>query len=173
MKRTAWIDRKFAFSAPPGWIYNVISRLEGTTSRLIALTTDLSDPQLSEATSGKWSIKEHIGHLVDLESLHIHRLNQLKTGADYLTGADMSNKATDAGDHNQKNVGELISAFGMLRQEFIAGLHDLTAEQSFHKALHPRLVIFMRPIDLAEFCAEHDDHHLTSIAEVKTKLLGR
>ena len=173
MKRTAWIDRKFAFNAPPGWIFNVISRLEGISSRLTELTSDLSDSDLSKSNNGKWSIKQHIGHLLELEPLHIHRLSQIKEGAEYLTGADMSNKATETGDYNSKEVNQLIQEFDKLRKDFIKGLLSISDAQSEHKALHPRLVIFMRPVDLAEFCAEHDDHHLASMSILKNEILGR
>jgi len=114
-----------------------------------------------------------VGHLIELEHLHIHRLQQLKSGSEYLTGADMSNKATENGDYNASPIRELISSFNKLRNNLIGGLRSLNDEQSVHKALHPRLVIFMRPVDLAEFCAEHDDHHLASIQDIRSELLGR
>ncbi len=37
-------------------------------------------------------------------------------------------------------------------------------------ALHPRLNQPMRVIDLAQFVAEHDDHHIQTINELINKL---
>ena len=45
-------------------------------------------------------------------------------------------------------------------------LEQLTEEQIFLSALHPRLKTPMRTIDLFLFVADHDDHHLARITEL-------
>ena len=70
MERTKWTDRKFAFNIPAGWMQNILERLRSTELRLRALVDGLPDDKISFKPNGKWSIKEHIGHLSDLEELH-------------------------------------------------------------------------------------------------------
>lgn len=166
LQRTAWVDRKFNFDAPPGWIYNVCERLSNTEHRLKHIVTQYSDDLLSFKPSGKWSIKEHIGHLLDLEILHIHRLHQLQDRVSDLTGADMSNKKTELASHNSTPGLKLVDAFAVERNKFLNKLDEFTEEDHAFKSLHPRLKVFMRPVDLATFCAEHDEHHLASISEI-------
>jgi hypothetical protein len=45
---------------------------------------------------------------------------------------------------------------------------DLKDDQLLNTALHPRLKIPMRIVDLAYFVAEHDDHHLATIRGMMT-----
>ena len=70
MQRTKWTNRKFTFNIPAGWMQNIFERLRGTELRLRALVDGLPDDRISFKPNGKWSIKEHIGHLSDLEELH-------------------------------------------------------------------------------------------------------
>jgi len=53
-----------------------------------------------------------------------------------------------------------------LREIILVKLRDLKEEDVFKSALHPRLKIPMRTIDLFIFVAEHDDHHLAKIIEI-------
>ncbi len=92
MERTKWVDRKFSFDIPEGWLLNILTRLEGTIVRLKSLTTTLSDAQLSEKPNGEWSIKEHIGHLLDLEEIHLGRIYDFIDRKAILSAADMSNQ---------------------------------------------------------------------------------
>jgi hypothetical protein len=48
----------------------------------------------------------------------------------------------------------------------IAMIENLNEEQIFKSALHPRLKIPMRTMDLFLFVAEHDDYHLARITEL-------
>lgn len=168
MKRTPWFERKFTMDLPEGWLLNVLERLHGTSSRLKVLCNGLTNEQLSYKPDGKWSIKEHVGHLYDLEFLHIKRIIELKHRNNNLTGADLSNKRTDSSNHNDVDIIDLIGDFADQRSIFLSEFNDLTGDDHKFQAIHPRLLIPMRPIDLAYFTAEHDDHHLTSIREIKT-----
>ena len=166
MKRTSWVDRQFTFDFPEGWIFNILERLHGTESRLHAIAQAIDDPRASLRHNDKWSIKEHIGHLYDLELLHDGRIDDFTAGKDTLRAADMSNALTHASHHNDKTLSELINLFAHRRHQLIAKLEALPDNVQHSRALHPRLQVMMRPIDVAYFTAEHDDHHLASIREL-------
>lgn len=166
MQRMRWVDRKFQFDVPPGWLHNVIARLSGTEVRLRQLTASLSEAQLTQKPEGKWSIKEHVGHLSDLETLHEGRIQDFRDRKEVLRAADMQNIATKQANHNEKSLEELISGFARRRAAFIDELKNLDDATQTFVSLHPRLQIPMKPVDMATFTAEHDDHHLATIVEL-------
>ncbi len=163
MERTPWIKRKFHFKIPPGWLPNIIVRLQGTVVRLRDLTATVSEPMTSIKYLDKWSIREHIGHLTDLETLHMGRINDFIFRQPELRAADMTNLKTHQALHNLKPVPVLIDEFAEERKHLIHHLEILDDETMQFASLHPRLKSMMRPVDMAYFTAEHDDHHLASI----------
>ena len=112
---------------------------------------------------GKWSVQEHIGHLLDLEPLFLGRSKDFEVGAEILRPADMTNKRTYEANYNLKQVEKILSVFRQERGKLIRRLDDYPAEMFSRTALHPRLNKPMRLIDSLYFQAEHDDHHLTLI----------
>ncbi len=166
MDRTKWIDRVFTFDLPEGWLTNVTERLWGTVPRLLAMTRGLQDPAASFQPAGKSSIKQHIGHLIDLEDLHQGRIDDFLERKGVLRAADMNNVKTNEARHNEKTCVELIDAFTQKRNHFVERLHSLDDDTLRVKSLHPRLQVLVRPIDIAYFTAEHDDHHLADIRQL-------
>lgn len=166
MERLPWLERKFHFDVPPGWLQNICARLTGTEARLRHLRNDLSDENARLKPAGKWSIKEHIGHLHDLELLHLKRLEDFAGHHADLSVWDTTNSATEKANHNETTIDALINAFSLKREEFITRLKSLDDHTQHFKSLHPRLKIMMKPVDMATFIAEHDDHHLASIHEI-------
>src|SRR4051812_12353001 len=78
-----WTDRQFHFGCSNDFIPFLLERLSATAPRIEELICYSKDPDLSYNPSGKWSVKEQIGHLIDLEELHSGRLtdfqNRLET----------------------------------------------------------------------------------------------
>ena len=166
MQRTKWIERKFNFDFPIGIFPSILERLLGTPARLKEMTSNLSELSAERKPGEKWSIKEHIGHLTDLENLHEGRINDFLLRKESLRAADMTNAATKQANHNQRSLQELIEEFTKKRDGFVSRLEQLSDDIHDVKALHPRLQVIMRPVDMAFFTAEHDDHHLASIREL-------
>ncbi len=170
MQRTKWIDRKFIFDFPEGWIFNILERLRGTAVRMEHLVKNLSHDHLTRKANDSWSIQEHIGHLLDLEELHEGRIDDFLAREKILRAADMTNAKTLAANHNNSNVQQLLNDFKKSRERFIKRIKTMDDETQNFKSLHPRLKIMMRPVDMAYFTAEHDDHHLASIRILLEKL---
>lgn len=166
MKRTKWIDRTFSFDIPEGWIFNILERLNGTCARINEMTRNLTDDEASFRPTGKWSIKEHIGHLSDLEFLHLQRLEDFGARKEILSAADMGNAKTLEANHNEKDLTMLISDFSVVRSDLIKRFENMNDETMHFKSLHPRLKVMVKPVDIAFFIAEHDDHHLADIREI-------
>jgi|ERR1041385_5883312 uncharacterized damage-inducible protein DinB len=167
-----WFKRKFSFDLPIEMFPNVVERVRGTPARLEELTRGLSREELTHRDGDKWSIQEQAGHLLDLEELGMNRLDDFEAGRDPLTAADLANRKTHAADHNANTIENILAAFRKERTEFVKRLDSYDTAFAQRKALHPRLNQKVRVIDLAFFIAEHDDHHLARISELKRKFVG-
>ena len=167
MLRMEWVERQFTFELPPEMYANVVERVRGTPARLEDLIRGVSPEVLTRRDGDKWSIQEQAGHLLDLEELGMKRLDDFEAGREALIAADMSNQKTHKANHNAKSIDNILSAFRKERMAFVARLDSYSEEFIARTALHPRLNQKIRVIDLVFFIAEHDDHHLARISELK------
>lgn len=167
MKRTKWIERRFEFNLPVGVLPCVLERLRGTPARLEERVRNLAPQVLTARVGEAWSIQEQVGHLLDLDELHEGRLEDYDRGLAELRPADMTNRQTSEADHNSARLADLLAAFREARARFVRRLEELDEEGASRTALHPRLRQPMRVIDMALFVAEHDDHHLASITDLR------
>lgn len=159
--QTAWLDRKFTFDLSTGEFPPLLERMRGTPARAKQLVTALAEDMLATRVIGKWSVKEHLGHLVDLEPLDDRRLSEFLCHKEMLSAADMENHATENADHRSTPVAEIVSKLTVVRDALVRRLEVLTEEQIGIVAIHPRLRTPMRLLDWVYFLAEHDDHHLS------------
>ena len=165
--RTEWIKRQFSFELPLGMYGNVVERVRGTPARLEDLTRGLSREILTRRDGNKWSMQEQAGHLLDLEPLGMIRLDDFEAGNDPLTAADMANQKTYEANHNANTIENILSNFRRERMDFVRRLDAYDEGFVQRAALHPRLQTKIRVIDFIFFIAEHDDHHLARISELK------
>jgi hypothetical protein len=168
VKRTAWITRKFSFDFLPLGMYpSVVERVRGTPARLEDLIKSAPPESLTRRDNDKWSIQEHAGHLLDLEPLGMNRLDDFEMERETLQAADMENRKTHEAAHNASTIEIILANFRAERMELVRRL-DVYDEAFVQRvALHPRLQMKIRVLDLAYFIAEHDDHHLSRISELK------
>ena len=170
--RMEWFKRQFTFELPL-WMYpNVVERVRGTPARLEDLTRTLPPEILTRRDNDKWSIQEQAGHLLDLEPLGMNRLDDYEAGLDELHAADMTNRKTHEANHNANTIENILADFRAERMAFVRRLDSYDEAFVQKTALHPRLQMKIRVIDLAFFIAEHDDHHLARISELKRLLIG-
>ncbi len=166
MKQEKWFDRKFSFTTDQNIFPSIIERLDGTPVRLEEKFKLIPKEILTVRVGNTWTIKENAGHFTDLEPLWQGRLEDILNGKNELRSADLQNTKTNLANHNSVPVEELLSGFRQIRKETVRRLKNLTEEQMFLSALHPRLKAPMKTMDLFLFVAEHDDHHLARITEL-------
>ena len=148
----------------------MIERVRGTPARLEDLFAGLSPETLTSQADGRWSMQENAGHLLDLESLVMQRVDEYLAGNSALHAADMSNRKTYDAHHNEVPVDTILKAFRAARQEIVERLETFEPEVFARSAVHPRLNVQMRLVDMLFFQAEHDDYHLARISELKKQL---
>lgn len=173
VERAVWFTRKFSFDHLPLWMYpNLVERLRGTPARLEDLTRNVSPELLTRRDGDKWSMQEHAGHLLDLEKLGMDRLDDYEAGRETLRAADLENRKTHEANHNSKTIAQILSDFRRERMEFVRRLDEYDEAFVQKTAVHPRLQMQIRVLDLCFFIAEHDDHHLSRISEL-IRLYGK
>ena len=161
MNTLRWFDRKMTFGLPKEMLPFYLERLEGTLSRVEKKVEGLDDAMLSERPDNKWSVKQHIGHLAEVDRIANLRIREMLNGADVMSPA-----VFEPQDYNPWPIGQVIAFFRTARHENLAAYQAIPEGDLLKSSKHPRLGVMMTPVDLAWFDAEHDDHHLVKINEI-------
>jgi uncharacterized damage-inducible protein DinB len=162
----AWFARKFEFTFPVEQYLIFCVRLHGTPARLEEMLRGISREVLIRKPENNWSAQEHAGHLLDLESLWLARVDDFLTSQHTLTVADLSNRTTSEAHHNARTLSEILTDFRTARARLLDHVGSLPRSLFGNCILHPRLKQPMRLVDHLYFVAEHDDHHLARIWEM-------
>lgn len=167
-----WFKREFTFDLP-AWMYpNLIERLRGTPQRLAERAGSLPRSTLVERDGDRWSIQENAGHLFDVESLWMGRVEDLFAGREALRPADLQNRQTHEANYNAVSIESVLDDFGRARLDLVRRIEDADASLVERACWHPRLNKPMRLMDLVLFVAEHDDHHLATITRLRRRFGG-
>ncbi len=169
MKQQKWFEKKFKFELSQDQYDSLLKKLSDKPVIIAQLVSSLPERILTTKIENRWSIKENVGHLIDLEELHDGRIDDFIDGKETLRPADLNNRKTDEANHNSKNIGQLLIQLKQVRENFVGRLSDLDTSVRERIATHPRLKQLMRPIDMAQFVLEHDEHHIETIREIIKK----
>ena len=164
--KVPWIKRTFNFDYPVGYYPDIIERLRGTPARAEEWIRRLPARILTLKDGDTWSIQENIGHLLDLDDLHVGRLDDFAAGLAVLRAADMENMKTHTAGHNKRPVTDVLADFRRERGRLVERVERLEEADFTRSALHPRLKTPMRLVDMLFFTASHDDYHLARVAEL-------
>lgn len=163
-----WFDRKFELGLGADAAPELLVRLRRTPERLADAVRGLPAEILTRRPDGKWSIQENAGHLFDLESLWDQRLDDYEKDVAELHAADLENRKTHEAAHNDRPISDILADFSAARRAIVERLARMTPAELERTALHPRLRQPMSVVDLCFFVAEHDDHHLRTIDELRS-----
>ena len=170
MPQSRWFDRTFELGLPVSAAPSIVERLRRTPDRLDAAVRHLPARVTTARREDRWSINENAGHLLDLEPLWLARLDDFEAGHNVLTPTDLQNRKTHEANHNARRLAEILDDFRALRGATLARLQSMDNVALARTAKHPRLNQPMSVVDLAFFVAEHDDHHLRTIADIAASL---
>jgi hypothetical protein len=161
MQEIPWFERELVFGKPAEMLPYFLERLEGTIVRIETKVKSIDNKILSEKYNGKWSIKQNIGHLAEVDQIANKRIDEMISGV-----AIMSPAVFEPQDYNPWPIEEVISFFTKTRKSNLKKYSALSEGDLKRGSLHPRLKVQMTPVDLAWFDAEHDDHHLVKINSI-------
>lgn len=159
MNETPWFERELIFGKPKEMLPYYLERLRGTALRIEEKIKFISDNDLSSSFNTKWSIKQNIGHLAEVDEIALKRIDEMVRGISPMSPAVFEPKQ----DYNAMPVDEVMNYFRTTRTKNIETYLRLDENQLMKSSMHPRLNVQMTPVDLAWFDAEHDDHHLVKI----------
>ena len=162
-----WFERRWDFVNIPDTYESTLTRLSAAIPALRDLTGDIPQDALRLRPGGKWSVKEHIGHLIVLEPLWRVRFEDILENRQEMTVADTRNMATWEGSFNDRDLGDLLAQFSGERMSTIRLLESMGTPDHSKSSRHPRLGQPFRIVDHAFFIAEHDSHHIERIREIK------
>jgi hypothetical protein len=170
MESVQWLDRRFDFDHTENIFPAALERLRKMPLQLFQKINEIPTDYLSIRIGNRWSIKENIGHLTDLEPLGWLRLDEILLGREEMQPADPSNRKTEEADHNSRSSSYLLEEFAASRNQTLLLLENLGERDLFRSSRHPRLKTPMRIMDLSLFIAEHDDHHFDWIVFLENQL---
>ncbi|MDI9256803.1 DinB family protein [Flavobacterium sedimenticola] len=166
MKQVPWFERQFSNCNTQNTFPSIVERLSGTATLLNQKVKGIPNDLLTRKINNTWSVKENIGHLTDLEPLWLGRLQDILSNHTELREADLHNIQTHQANHNDTHLSTLLFKFKSERRKLLNSLQNLDESALFKSALHPRLKTPMTLLQLLEFVAEHDTHHLSRMTEI-------
>ncbi len=162
MKKLEWFERTFNFGVPHGMLPFYLERLEGTIARLEQKTKNIPEQVLANKLDGKWSIKQNIGHLAEVDEVANRRIDEMIQSISPMSPAVFEPK----NDYNAMTIRQVLDFFNDTRRKNLNKYNSLSEVLLAKSSLHPRLKVQMNAVDLAYFDAEHDDHHLVRINQI-------
>jgi hypothetical protein len=166
MSTMPWFERNLKFGHPIEMLPFYLERLSGTIVRIETKIKGVSDEVLSKKINDKWSIKQNIGHLAEVDSIANKRIDEMTSGVEVMSPA-----VFEPMDYNPWPIEKVLERFRSNRNLNLKKYQSLSESELTKSSSHPRLKMPMTPIDLAWFDAEHDDHHLVKINEILKSLI--
>jgi hypothetical protein len=160
-----WFERNLKFGYPAEMLPFFLERLSGTILRIEFKVKGISDEILSTRLDGKWSVKQTIGHLSEVDAIASKRIDEMIAGAEVMSPA-----VFEPQDYNPWPIEKVLEQFRANRNLNLEKYKSLKPEDLVKSAIHPRLKVPMTPVDLAWFDAEHDDHHLVGMHGIINQL---
>src|SRR5258706_10874442 len=113
MKRLLWFERQFTFGLPAGMLPFYLERLEGTIIRLEEKVNGFSEETLSTKINTKWSVKQNIGHLAEVDQIANRRIDEIMSGVSTLSPAVFET----GGGYNPQAISEVLALFNYSRKK--------------------------------------------------------
>lgn len=144
---------------------DAIAALEGTAAETVRLFTSVGEEEATALTyaSGKWTLKEVLGHLIDDERIFAYRALCIARGdSRELPGFDEKEYVAGA-RFESRSITQLLDEYRSVRAATIALFNPLTSDEWRRRGSVNGYVASVR--GLAFHIAAHELHHLRTIRE--------
>lgn len=165
MNNLPWFERNLKFGYPIEMLPYFLERLEGSIVRIQSKVKGVDDKILSTRLNDKWSIKQNIGHLAEVDEIANKRMDEMVKEIPILSPA-----VFEPQDYNPWPIEKVLELFKTTRLKNLIKYKSIPEGDLLKSSLHPRLKVQMTPVDLAWFDAEHDDHHFLTINKILKEL---
>lgn len=158
-----WMSRDWRNWQPSTDAESLCQALEAFPAQLDDAVMQMEPSQWIIQRGSNWSVQEHVGHLLAMESLWIARIDDFVMGHAVLRPWNGHNEDVRMAQFNAQKMRALLRDFTATRYGIVSFLREIwTAYQ--HKSI--RLERLDREFSLLEhmaFIHEHDQHHLRTI----------
>jgi uncharacterized damage-inducible protein DinB len=158
-----WLDRNWVDWHQTVHSESVLAELRQFPSILIDLLQHVDPTMLVNKKADKWSIQEHVGHLLAVESLWIARLDDFVLNHDFLRPWNGHNNDVEQARFNEQKLKVILRDFLEIRTSMLDFSEDLIQDGREYKVWHQRLNRDFTLCDQLAFIHEHDKHHLQII----------
>lgn len=141
---------------------------EKSPKEIAAAVSGLPDKTLRYKPSpDKWCILEILGHLVDMEILHAHRVRQMLADKEpVIAPIDQDEWARHLG-YLEAPPAELVALYGLNRHHNLRLLRRLNAGDLDKSAFHPELKRDMTVAEMIQRLGVHGANHREQIERLK------
>lgn len=140
-----------------------VGLLRETPIILADLVKKLDKTLLVAKPEEKWSIQEHAGHLLTIESLWIARFDDFVLGKPFLRPWNGTNADTDAGQFNLQAISQILDDFASIRNAHMNLLEKYLPKQDEMTCHHQGKGIDLTLRAHLEMMLKHDQDHLEII----------
>lgn len=144
---------------------DAIAALDRTFAETVRLFTSVGEEEATALTyaSGKWTLKEVLGHLIDDERIFAYRALCIARGdSRELPGFD-ENEYVAGARFESRSLAQLLDEYRAVRAATIALFAPLTPDEWRHRGIVNGYAASVR--GLAFHIAAHELHHLRTIRE--------
>ncbi|MFZ9858279.1 MAG: DinB family protein [Roseiflexaceae bacterium] len=148
-------------------VHDNIRRIVEFPPQLVQVVHALPDGQVRYKPANQWSIVEHIGHLIDIDRLYLHRIELILTQEHQPFALFSIDEVHQQGHYQTRPIAELIAVLTETHNHIGHLLHGLKPDQMMRIGLDS----YFGAITLAqliEILVNHQDehyHHICAIAD--------
>jgi uncharacterized damage-inducible protein DinB len=141
-------------------VEHLLSNLNATKEFILSIPVNRL---LHRYAEGKWTIKEIVMHLIDMERIYSYRMLRFgRNDQTILPGFD-AEKYVLSSDANERHISDLLNEFEAVRYSTIALLNGFTDEALLRTGVMNGHAVSVRA--LAYHIAGHELHHVSVIKE--------
>jgi uncharacterized damage-inducible protein DinB len=152
---------KYVSLVPPGDIVSILAdQMDRMNTMLFPMDED--DATVPYA-SGKWSVKQILGHITDAERVFSYRALRIARGDQTPLAGFEQDDYVAHGNFDSVSLTELLQEYAAVRRATILLFRHLPAEASTRRGTASNHEVSVRA--LAHIIAGHDEHHYRILCE--------
>lgn len=143
---------------------DVLELLEAQLSETLAAAEGLSDEQARyRYAAGKWSVKEVLGHLADVERVLSHRAFRISRGDRTVLAGFEENDYIANANYDQRPLESVVAELSQARAASLAFFRSITPEMTTLRGVANEAEVTVRA--LPWILVGHERHHLGVLRE--------
>ena len=147
---------------------NIATLLDGQLQLLHDVCHDFDEDQFNAAPStGKWSARENLAHLVRYQLVTIERLKRIQLESKPKLTRYVAEEDTDFNAVRQLERSQLLKQYDDERKRLYAKIDELKIHGKDLTAIHPKLGE-MHIRQWLQFFALHESHHIFTIFQLRS-----